>query len=155
MIRGFPQSVRRAQAAQLLMLPFKLIYSDDYYLPIGSHVFPAEKYKCIHDRLLASGMAEASDFVIPGPATDQDVLLVHTPQYVHKLRTGTLTALEELELEVPYSPELVRAFWLAAGGSVLAADHALDDGVAISLGGGFHHAFPDHGEGFCMIHARS
>jgi len=134
------------------MLPFKLVYSDDYYLPIGSHVFPSEKYKCTRDQLLASGMAAPSDFVTPRPATDQDVLLVHTPQYVHKLRTGTLTALEELELEVPYSPELVRAFWLAAGGSVLAADHALDDGVAISLGGGFHHAFPDHGEGFCMIH---
>jgi acetoin utilization deacetylase AcuC-like enzyme len=134
------------------MLPFKLVYSDDYYLPIGSHVFPSEKYKCTHDRLLASGMAAPSDFVAPRPATDQDVLLVHTPQYVHKLKTGTLTALEELELEVPYSPELVRAFWLAAGGSVLAAGHALDDGVAISLGGGFHHAFPDHGEGFCMIH---
>ena len=54
---------------------------------------------------------------------------MHTPQYVHKLKTGTLTALEELELEVPYSPELVRAFWLTAGGSVLAADHALVDGV--------------------------
>ncbi|MGA2458665.1 MAG: histone deacetylase [Terriglobales bacterium] len=134
------------------MLPFKLVYSDDYYLPIGSHVFPSEKYKCTHDRLLASGMAAPSDFVTPRPATDQDVLLVHTPQYVHKLKTGTLTALEELELEVPYSPALVRAFWLAAGGSVLAAHHALEDGVAISLGGGFHHAFPDHGEGFCMIH---
>ena len=134
------------------MLPFKLVYSDDYYLPIGSHVFPSEKYKCTHDRLLASGMAAPSDFVAPRPATDQDVLLVHTPQYVHKLKTGTLTALEELELEVPYSPELVRAFWLAAGGSVLAAHHALEDGVPNSLGGGFHHAFPDHGEGFCMIH---
>jgi len=134
------------------MLPFKLVYSDDYYLPIGSHVFPAEKYKCIHDRLLASGIAAPSDFVTPSPATDQDVLLVHTPQYVQKLKTGTLTALEELELEVPYSPELVRAFWLAAGGSVLAADYALNDGVAISIGGGFHHAFPGHGEGFCMIH---
>lgn len=134
------------------MLPFKLVYSDDYYLPIGSHVFPAEKYKCIYDRLLASGIAEPSDFVIPRPAADQDVLLVHTPQYVHKLKTGTLSALEELELEVPYSPELVRAFWLAAGGSILAADQALDDGVAISIGGGFHHAFPGHGEGFCMIH---
>ncbi|MFZ0796156.1 MAG: histone deacetylase [Terriglobales bacterium] len=133
------------------MLPFKLVYSDDYYLPIGSHVFPAEKYRCIYDRLLASGIAEPSDFVTPHPATDQDVLLVHTPQYVEKLKTGTLSALEELELEVPYSPELVRAFWLAAGGSVLAAEHALDDGVAISLGGGFHHAFPGHGEGFCMI----
>jgi acetoin utilization deacetylase AcuC-like enzyme len=80
------------------------------------------------------------------------VLLVHTPQYVEKLKTGTLNAREQLELEVPYSPELVLAFWLAAGGSMLAADHALNDGVAISIGGGFHHAFPDHGEGFCVIH---
>jgi acetoin utilization deacetylase AcuC-like enzyme len=134
------------------MLPFKLVYSDDYYLPIGAHVFPAQKYKCIHDRLLASGIAEHSDFVAPSPATDQDVLLVHTAQYVHKLKTGTLSAREEMELEIPYSPELVRAFWLAAGGSILAADRALDDGVAISIGGGFHHAFPGHGEGFCMIH---
>jgi acetoin utilization deacetylase AcuC-like enzyme len=133
------------------MLPFKLVYSDDYFLPIGSHVFPAQKYKCIHDRLLASGIAEPSDFVVPSPAADRDVLLVHTAQYVHKLKTGTLTEIEQLELEIPYSPELVRAFWLAAGGSILAADHALEDGVAISIGGGFHHAFPGHGEGFCMI----
>src|SRR5271166_4915944 len=134
------------------MLPFKLVYSDDYYLPIGSHVFPAEKYRCIHDQLLKSGAVDPSDFVAPRPATDQDVLLVHTPQYVEKLKTGTLSAREELELEVPYSPELVRAFWLAAGGSMLAADYALNDGMAISIGGGFHHAFPDHGEGFCVIH---
>lgn len=134
------------------MLPFKLVYSDDYYLPIGSHVFPGEKYKRIHDRLLAAGVAESSDFVVPRPATDYDVLLVHTPQYVEKLKTGTLSSREELELEIPYSPELVRAFWLAAGGSILAADHALNDGAAISIGGGFHHAFPDHGEGFCLIH---
>jgi len=134
------------------MLPFKLVYSDDYYLPIGSHVFPAEKYKRIHDRLLVSGIAEPSDFVTPHPASDEDVLLVHSPQYVEKLKTGTLSAREQMELEVPFSPALVKAFWLAAGGSILAADHALNDGVGISIGGGFHHAFPDHGEGFCMIH---
>ncbi len=152
MIWSFRLSTRRALNPACRMLPFKLVYSDDYYLPIGSHVFPAEKYKRIHDRLLASGIAEPSDFVIPRPATDEDVLLVHTPQYVAKLKTGTLSAREELELEVPYSPELVRAFWLSAGGSILAADHALNDGVGISIGGGFHHAFPDHGEGFCVIH---
>jgi len=134
------------------MLPFKLVYSDDYYLPIGAHVFPSEKYRRIHNRLLESGVAELSDFVTPQPASDQDVLLVHTPQYVHKLKTGTLSAREELEMEIPYSPELVRAFWLAAGGSILAADYALKDRVAFNIGGGFHHAFPDHGEGFCMIH---
>jgi acetoin utilization deacetylase AcuC-like enzyme len=133
------------------MLPFNLVYSDNYYLPIGSHVFPAEKYRLIKERLLASGVAAASDFVVPSPASDEDVLLVHTPQYVEKLRKGPLSVREELELEVPYSSELVRAFWLHAGGSMLAADHALNDGVSISLGGGFHHAFPDHGEGFCVI----
>lgn len=134
------------------MLPFKLIYSDDYFLPIGAHVFPAEKYQRIHQRLLETGVAEPQDFVAPHPASDQDILLVHTPQYVQKLKTGTLSAREELELEIPYSPELVRAFWLAAGGSIAAANHALKDGVAFNIGGGFHHAFPDHGEGFCMIH---
>ncbi len=134
------------------MLPFKLIYSDDYFLPIGAHVFPAEKYRRIHERLLATNVAEASDFVTPQPALDQDILLVHTRHYVEKLKTGTLSPSEEMQMEIPYSPELVRAFWLAAGGSILAADHAINDGVGFNIGGGFHHAFPDHGEGFCMIH---
>jgi len=134
------------------MLPFKLIYSDGYYLPIGQHVFPAEKYQSVHDRLIETGVAGPEDFATPQPASDQDILLVHTPQYVDKLKTGTLSAREELELEVPYSPELVKAFWLSAGGSILAAQHSLNDGIGINIGGGFHHAFPDHGEGFCMIH---
>ena len=134
------------------MLPFKLVYSDAYHLPIGEHVFPAEKYRRIRDRLLAEGIAEAVDFLEPAPATDQDILLVHKPEYVHKLRTGTLSPREELEMEVPYSRELVDAFWQAAGGSILAARQALADRVSVNIGGGFHHAFPDHGEGFCMIH---
>jgi len=100
---------------------------------------------------MATNVADISDFVTPQPASDHDILLVHTPQYVQKLKTGTLSAREELELEVPYSAELVTAFWLAAGGSILAADYALKDGMAVNTGGGFHHAFPDHGEGFCMI----
>jgi acetoin utilization deacetylase AcuC-like enzyme len=134
------------------MLPFKLIYSDGYYLPIGQHVFPAEKYRLVHERLIEPGVAGPEDFITPQPASDQDILLVHTASYVEKLKTGTLSAREELELEVPYSPELVKAFWLSAGGSILAAQHALNDGIAINIGGGFHHAFPDHGEGFCVIH---
>jgi acetoin utilization deacetylase AcuC-like enzyme len=133
------------------MLPFKLVYSDAYYLPIGSHVFPADKYRKIRERLVTTGVAEASDFLEPQPATDQDILLVHKPEYVQKLKTGTLSPREEMELEVPFSPELVTAFWLAAGGSILAAQHAMQDRVGVNIGGGFHHAFPDHGEGFCMI----
>jgi|SRR5882724_4214008 len=134
------------------MLSFKLIYSDDYYLPIGAHVFPAQKYRLIHQRLLETGIAEPGDFITPQPASDDDIRLVHTREYVQKLKTGTLSALEEQQMEVPYSPELVKAFWLSAGGSILAADWALKDGVACNIGGGFHHAFPDHGEGFCVIH---
>jgi acetoin utilization deacetylase AcuC-like enzyme len=134
------------------MLPFKLIYSDGYYLPIGEHVFPAEKYRRIRERLLESGVADMNDFLEPQPAADEDILLVHTPEYVDKLATGTLSAREELALEVPYSSDLVDAFWLAAGGSILAAQQALGDRVSVNIGGGFHHAFPDHGEGFCMIH---
>jgi len=60
------------------MLPFKLVYTDDYYLPIGAHVFPAEKYRLIHKRLLESGIAEPGDFIAPKPAHDEDILLVHT-----------------------------------------------------------------------------
>jgi len=134
------------------MLPFKLVYSDAYYLPIGDHVFPAEKYRRIRDRLIASGVAEAADFLKPQPASDEEILLVHVPEYVEKLKTGTLSPREEMEMEIPYSRDLADAFWLAAGGSILAARQSLADRVSISIGGGFHHAFPDHGEGFCMIH---
>ena len=134
------------------MLPFKLVYSDAYYLPIGSHVFPAEKYRLVRNRLISTAVAEPADFLEPQPATDQDILLVHKPEYVQKLKAGRLSPREEMEMEIPYSRDLVEAFWLAAGGSILAARHALCEKVCVSIGGGFHHAFPDHGEGFCMIH---
>ncbi|HVZ60942.1 MAG TPA: histone deacetylase [Terriglobales bacterium] len=129
-----------------------LVYSDGYELPIGSHVFPSRKYKLVHDQLLASGVAVPADFSQPEPASDEDVLRVHTASYVQKLKTGTLSPQEEQLLEVPYSAELVAAFWLHAGGSILAANLALQHGAAVNIGGGFHHAFAGHGEGFCMIH---
>jgi len=133
------------------MLRFKLVYSDAYYLPIGEHVFPAQKYRLVHQQLLSQNIADAADFLEPQPATDDDIRLAHDREYVEKLRTGMLSSREELTLEVPFSEELVKAFWLAAGGSILAASRALEDGVCFNIGGGFHHAFPDHGEGFCMI----
>jgi acetoin utilization deacetylase AcuC-like enzyme len=134
------------------MLRFKLVYSDAYYLPIGEHVFPAQKYRLIHQHLISQRIAEPTDFLEPQPASDEDILLVHTREYFDKLKTGMLSAREELTLEVPFSEDLVKAFWLAAGGSIMAARRALEDGIAFNIGGGFHHAFPDHGEGFCMIH---
>ena len=134
------------------MLPFKLIYHEGYDLNLGPHVFPSQKYRMVRDKLLADGIAGPEDFVTPAPADDADILRVHSQDYVRKLKTGSLSLAEILRLEVPYSKELVEAFWLAAGGSILAAQRALTDGWAANIGGGFHHACTDHGEGFCAIH---
>jgi acetoin utilization deacetylase AcuC-like enzyme len=133
------------------MLPFKLVYSDKYFLPIGEHVFRADKFRLIRERLLQQGVADETDFLTPEPASESDILLVHSPHYVNKLMEGSLSAREELQMEIPYSPQVVDAFMLHTGGSILAARRALEDGVCANIGGGFHHAFPDHGEGFCMI----
>ena len=134
------------------MLPFKLIYHDGYDLNLGAHVFPSQKYRMIRDKLLEDGIATPEDFLAPEPATDEDVLRVHSREYVHKLKNGTLSRIEEARLEVPYSKKLIEACWLAAGGSILAGQRALREGWAANIGGGFHHACPDHGEGFCVIH---
>lgn len=134
-----------------MALPFKLVYHDRYYLPIGQHVFPAEKYRLVARCIREQGIAGDDDFLLPAPAEDREILLAHSDYWVHKLRTGTISAKEELQLEVPFSDELVDAFWLNAGGTILAARRAMFDQIGITLGGGYHHAFPDHGEGFCMI----
>ena len=134
------------------MLPFKLIFHRRYDLNLGPHVFPSQKFRLIAETLLREGIAGKGDFLEPSPAPDEDVLRVHTADWVRKLKTGTLTASDVMKLEVPYSPELVEAVWLAAGGSILAGQSALLDGFGCNLGGGFHHAYPGHGEGFCAIH---
>lgn len=133
-------------------LPFSVVYHDDYDLNLGGHVFPSTKFKLIRDALLARGIAAPADIMAPEPATDDDLKLVHTADWVERLKHLKLTFGEINRLEIPVSPELVRALWLAAGGSILGARRALVDGVAYNVGGGLHHAFPGHGEGFCAIH---
>jgi len=134
------------------MLPFKLVYHPGYDLNLGEHVFPARKYRLIHDHLLDEGFAEPMDFVEPQAASDEDILRVHEPGWVQRLKIGALTPQEILRLEIPYSKQMVEAFWLATGGTILAARNALADRIGFNIGGGFHHAFPGHGEGFCAIH---
>src|SRR5215467_740655 len=133
------------------MLPFKVIYHPRYDLNLGAHVFPSQKFRLIHELLLQEGIAAPGEVLEPAAAGDDDVLRVHTPEWVGKLKNGTLTSSEVMKLEVPYSPELVRAVWLATGGSILAGQLALRDGFACNLSGGFHHAHAGHGEGFCAI----
>jgi acetoin utilization deacetylase AcuC-like enzyme len=134
------------------LLPFKLLFHPAFTVDLGAHVFPAQKYRLVRERLLAEGLADEDDFVEPAPAGEADVLRVHTPEYVRKARTGDFTEAEARTLEVPWSEALVRGAWLQAGGGIEAGRLALRDGCAVLLGGGFHHAFPDHGEGFCLIH---
>ncbi len=133
------------------MLPFRLVYSEGYDLHLGEHVFPSRKYRWLHDRLVHTRFAAAADFIEPQPASDEDMLLVHEAQWVAKLGSGTLTYQDILRLEIPYSRQMVEAFRLATGGTILSARLALESGLGFNIGGGFHHAFPGHGEGFCAV----
>lgn len=134
------------------LLPFKLIYHPGYDLNLGAHVFPSKKYRLIRNALFDEGTAGPADFVEPEPAADDDVLLVHGHGWVDRLKSGTLELTELIRLEIPWSEEMVRAVWLTTGGTILAARNAVANGLGFNLGGGFHHAFPDHGEGFCAVH---
>jgi acetoin utilization deacetylase AcuC-like enzyme len=139
------------------MLPFKLIYHERYDLHLYAHVFPSQKYRLVGKLLLHEGIAGALDFATPEQATDEDILRAHTPGYLGKLKRNELSDRERMRLEIPFNAETFEAFRLAAGGSILAGECALAartaaaNGWAANLGGGFHHACPDHGEGFCVL----
>ena len=139
-----------------------IVYSARYRIDIGLHVFPTEKYQLVLARLLETGVIAPSDVVEPDPASWDDLALVHTPEYLDKLRTGSMAIEDIAQLELPWSPEIVEGFRLMTGGTIRAACRACGaetrsqnvevrnaEGVAVHIGGGLHHAFPNHGEGFC------
>ncbi|HEX8853154.1 MAG TPA: histone deacetylase, partial [Pyrinomonadaceae bacterium] len=130
----------------------RVFYTPRYYADIGEgHVFPIRKFELVRDRLLAEGTLARADIFEPQPAPVADVLLVHTEDYVTRLRAGTLTPRELRRLGLPWSKALVRRSFLATGGTISAARWALTNGVGSNLAGGTHHAFPDRGEGFCVL----
>ncbi len=127
-------------------------YSPRYYADIGEgHVFPIRKFELVRDRLLGEGTLSPENLVEPQPAQVEDLLLVHTEDYVTRLRAGALTPREVRRLGLPWSKALVRRSLLATSGTINAARWALREGVGSNLAGGTHHAFPDHGEGFCVL----
>jgi acetoin utilization deacetylase AcuC-like enzyme len=143
--------LRILKALEKWRSPVPFVYSDEYWmLDVGKHVFPVKKYRALYEKLLLLG-AKKENFVAPEPASDEDVLLVHSPRYVKKLRTASLSSAEIAMIELPFSLELVRFAWLMVGGTILTARLALKRGMAVHIGGGFHHAFHDHGEGFCVL----
>jgi acetoin utilization deacetylase AcuC-like enzyme len=105
----------------------------------------------VRDRMLEEGFAREDDFIEPRHATDEDLTLAHTADWIHRLQAGLLTFEEVMKLEVPYDETMVRGFFLATGGTILAARQALEEGAGFNIGGGFHHAHAGHGEGFCAV----
>jgi acetoin utilization deacetylase AcuC-like enzyme len=119
-------------------------------LPEG-HRFPAEKYAMLRERVIAEGVVAPERVLDPGAATDEQLRLVHSADYVHRLSAGLLDPTEVRRLGFPWSAALVERSRRTVGGTIAAARHALDHGIAMTLAGGTHHAFPDHGEGFCVL----
>jgi acetoin utilization deacetylase AcuC-like enzyme len=127
-----------------------VVCSPEYACDIGSHVFPIEKYRGVREALIASGHVAEEDFLEPSAAPRDDLLLVHTAEYLDDLYALRWTARTRTS-ELPLSAAIVRAYVLAAGGTTLAARAAMADGIGVHIGGGFHHAFADLAAGFCYI----
>lgn len=127
-------------------------YSSYYYADIGKgHIFPIKKFEFVRDRLLKEGTVCPSDLREPEPATLSEVLLVHTEDYISRLLSGKLTVREVRRLGLPWSHSLVRRSFFAVGGTISASRTAIEEGVGSNLAGGTHHAFANHGEGFCVL----
>lgn len=134
------------------MSNYQIYYSPYYYADIGEgHVFPIKKFELVRDKLLLEGTLQIDEIIEPQPAKVEDLLLVHTEDYITRLVDGTLTAKEIRKLGLPWSKSLVRRTFLAVSGTINASFHALENGIASNLAGGTHHAFPDRGEGFCVL----
>lgn len=125
--------------------------STRYTVPLGHHSYPMDKYRLVPERLLAEGTVTQTDLHEPEAATLDEVLRVHTPEYVHAFVNGTLERKALLRIGLPWSAALVHRAFAVLGGTIGAARVALEEGVAANLAGGTHHAFADHGEGYCIF----
>ena len=131
---------------------FRLWSSSRYTFPLPEgHRFPVAKYALLRDRVVADGIVAEADVAEPHRATADELLLVHTADYVDRFTAGMLTADELRRLGLTWSPQLVERSHRAVGGTIDAARWALDHGIAMNLAGGTHHAFADRGEGFCVF----
>jgi acetoin utilization deacetylase AcuC-like enzyme len=126
--------------------------SARYGLPLPEgHRFPIAKYALLRDAVLAAGVVHPADLHEPARVAREDLLRVHTEDYVSRVDRGALTPAEERRLGLPWSPQLVERSYHSTGGTCEAAEAALERGVTMNLSGGTHHAFPGHGEGFCVF----
>ncbi len=130
----------------------RVSYSEGYYVPLPPrHPFPMGKFPALHRLLIAEGLLRPEEVVVPREVDWSDLLLVHTSDYLNNLAAGTLGRKAERKMGLPWSERLVVRSRLAVQGTINAAMMALEDGLAANLAGGTHHAYPDHGEGFCVL----
>lgn len=129
----------------------RIVHTDGLQIDIGAHVFPTRKYGLVRAALRERGLAGPEQFVAAPLATWDQLALVHTQEWLSRLREDRLGVLEVARLELPSSPAIVDGFRVMCGGTLEASRLALEHGMAVTLGGGLHHAFPGHGEGFCMF----
>lgn len=130
----------------------KVFRTDHFPLPLPEgHGFPLRKYRLLWERLEQSGLIAADDAIVPHAATEEELLLVHSAEYLDRLKRGLLTPEEQRRIGLPWSPELVERARRSTGATIEACRTALDEGIAVNLAGGTHHAFRDRGEGYCLF----
>jgi acetoin utilization deacetylase AcuC-like enzyme len=143
---------KKSEAEQVQSQNMKAFYSDLFVIPLPEgHRFPIQKYTLLRVAVLATGLVAPGDLLIPEPASDKELLRAHDEEYVRRVEAGRLTAQEMRRIGLPWSPELVARARRSVGGTIATCRAALQDGVAVSLAGGTHHAFRDHGQGFCVF----
>ena len=130
----------------------KIFYTDTFSIPLPeNHSFPKDKYRLLRIQILEKLGAQPVDLQVPEPATYEDIIRTHDPVYIHRLQSGELSAKEVRRVGFPWSAEMVRRARYSAGATIEACRAALEEGIAVNLGGGTHHAFSDHGQGYCWL----
>lgn len=132
----------------MLKIAYSPIYK--YELPEG-HRFPMDKYELIPEQLLYEGTISQENFFHPSPLADEEILLTHTVEFLHKLNTQTLSAKEIRVIGFPMSEQLINRGRHIANGTLQCAHYAMQYGISMNIAGGTHHSFADHGEGFCIF----
>lgn len=129
-----------------------IFYSDSFVLPLpAGHRFPMQKYAMLRERVSAAGLVPPQDLCLPDAANDLELTRAHTPAYLARVQRGELSAQEQRRIGFPWSPEMVERSRRSAGATIAACRVALTRGVGINLAGGTHHAFADHGAGYCVF----
>lgn len=129
----------------------RAFYSPDYVVDLGAHVFPTVKFARTVERLIADGALRPAEVKDPGAAGADALAAVHRPEWISAVFDGTVTLEQETRMELRWSPSLALAHRKCAAGTLAAARDALATGLGLHLGGGSHHAFAGHGEGFCVF----